>query len=66
MEKFKRFFRKNKLRIVSVIILELFGGFSAEPTIISGISSLMEVAAIAIVLNLIYEWREFEKKNKEQ
>lgn len=49
-----------------MIILELLGGFSAEPTIISGISSLMEVAAIAIVLNLIYEWREFEKKNKEQ
>lgn len=63
MEKFKRFAQKNKLKIVSVFMLGLVGGFSAEPTLIAGISSLVAVAAMAIVLNLIDEWRKFEKKD---
>lgn len=62
--KLKRFIKQKRLKIIAIILLLIFGGLSTKGDFWGGISSLLEIIAIALCINLVIEWRCFEREER--
>lgn len=61
MNKFKRFFQKNKVKFIVLAICATFGGWSGASSLSGILAMVLYIISLALAMQLSFEWRDFEK-----